>query len=197
MRKLFFVVMLAASIAGILLVWFPDLSLMNKLIIQLLLPLAAIYWINKNRYWFHHYIQKMWRWGSHPLVISIVFSVLTTGYDLLLFTGKFLWVLPVLHLLLFVSSFLLWSMFLGAGRNTKPLSLGEKSLYLVINMLVLGVYAFIASHYFPSHTTSIYTFIGSAVLVMTFLLGYTLVMWGRKEHVVDRRTVEGLVRKLK
>ncbi|WP_152526247.1 hypothetical protein [Thalassobacillus devorans] len=64
-------------------------------------------------------------------------------------------------------------------------------------MLVLGVYAFIVSYYFPSHETSIYTFIGSIVLVMTFLLGYTMRMWGRKEHVVDRRTVEGLVRKLK
>ncbi|WP_085506568.1 hypothetical protein [Thalassobacillus devorans] len=197
MRKLFFGVMLAASIAGILLVWFSDLSLMNKLIIQLLLPLASIYWINKNRYWFHHYIQKTWRWCNHPLFISMLFLVLTLGYDLLVFTSTVVWVLPVLELFLFASSFLFWSMFLGAGRNTKPLSLGEKSLYLVVNMLVLGVYAFIASHYFPSHTTGIYTVIGSIVFVMTFLLGYTLMMWGRKEHVVDRRTVEGLVRKLK
>ncbi|GGC95409.1 hypothetical protein GCM10007216_27700 [Thalassobacillus devorans] len=176
---------------------FPNLSLMNKLLLQLLLPIAAIYWINKNRYWFHHYIQKTWLVCSHPLGISIVFLVLTGGYDLLVFTSTVVWVLPVLQLLMFASSFLFWSMFLGAGRNTNPLSLGERSLYLVVNMLVLGVYAFIASHYFPSHITGIYTFIGSIVVVMTFLLGYTLMMWGRKEHVVDRRTVEGLVRKLK
>lgn len=197
MRKLVFGVLLTASITGMLTIWFPFVSVMNKLIIQLFLPLAAIYWINKNRYWFHHHIQKSLGWSKHPLVISLLFLVISVGYDVSLFTGRFLWALPIFHLLMLVSAFLFWCMFVTAGRNKKQLSFAGKSLFLVVNMLVLGIYAFIASHYFPSHETSIYTFISSLVLVMTFLLGYTLMMWGRKEHVVDRRTVEGLVRKLK
>ncbi|SDZ99083.1 hypothetical protein SAMN05421743_102161 [Thalassobacillus cyri] len=196
MRKLVFGVLFAASITGMLAVWFPSTNVMNKLLIQLFLPLAAIYWINKTRYWFHHHIKKSLGWSKHPLIISLLFLVISVGYDLSLFTGH-LWALPIFHLLMLVSAFLFWCMFVRAGRNIKQLSFALKSLFLVVNMLVLGVYAFIASHYFPSYETSIYTFIGSIVLVMTFLLGYTLMMWGRKEHVVDRRTVEGLVRKLK
>ncbi|MBM7552150.1 hypothetical protein [Thalassobacillus pellis] len=194
MRKMCAGIVFVVTIAGILAAFFPVISLINKLFMQLLLPFLVIYLINKKKYWFNYHLQTAMRWTHYPLLISILFLGIGAGYDILL--PNHMWVLPALNVLMFGISLRFWSMFMRVDWKTRVLSFERKSVFLLFNMLAIGIYGLSAAEFFLEHKVATYTFIGSLEGTMAFLLGYTLIIWGRKEHVVDRRTVEGMVRKL-
>ncbi|WP_347861422.1 hypothetical protein U0355_12325 [Salimicrobium sp. PL1-032A] len=174
---------------------FGGMVVISKALLQVLMPLVLVVWINHKKYWFHHLFRKVDRMNRYAFSIFLLFFAANAGMDVLwLRDGSFL-TLALFSPAVFVVSFCFWRMFLEKGfRKFYRIHFGKASVYLVVHMALWGLYAMGMRAYSESVRLSNYAtsvaVLGGIMLILVFFT------WGKHDHNVDPPTVEGMIRKL-
>lgn len=167
----------------------------SKAFLQVVIPLSLVMWINRREYWFHHLFRKIDHVNRHAMLVLFLFFAANVVLDLLWLEGAPFLLISLFSPIAFVVSFCFWRMFLEKGfRRFYRIHFGKASVYLIIHMALWGLYAMGMKAYGGSEGLFIYAtsvaVLGGMMLIVVFFT------WGKNDHKVDPRTVEGMVRKL-
>ncbi|SIS49467.1 hypothetical protein [Salimicrobium flavidum] len=195
MKKAVRILLILIILSGIATCFNSYTGVIGKGMLQVILPLGFVVWVNRREYWFHYLLRKMNRFNRYAFVVLFLFFGAGVLFDALWIRGAPVFVLVPFAFVLFGVAVCLFRVLFEKGfRRFHGLTFAKSAVYLIIHMVLWGLYVMFLNEYQLSSEITMYAramqVLGGLMLVIVFF------RWGRKDHKVDPPTAEGMVRKL-